>query len=82
MVGVSRKRFIGTFGGEPEPRQRLPASLAAGLYAVTHGAHILRVHDVAETVQALRFWHSLSGAGLSGAGLSHAGLNAGDDAAT
>ncbi len=67
VVGVSRKRFIGAFGGAPEPRDRLPASLAAGLYAVTHGAHILRVHDVAETVQALRFWHE---------------LNAGDDAAS
>jgi dihydropteroate synthase len=60
LVGVSRKRFIGTFGGEPAPERRGPASIAAGLYALSQGAHILRVHDVAETVQAVRFWHSLT----------------------
>jgi dihydropteroate synthase len=60
LVGVSRKRFIGTFGGEPVPERRGPASIAAGLYALSQGAHILRVHDVAETGQAVRFWQSLT----------------------
>jgi len=60
LVGVSRKRFIGTFGGEPEPKKRLPGSIAAGLYAVSQGANILRVHDVAETVQALKIWRELT----------------------
>jgi dihydropteroate synthase len=59
LVGVSRKSFIGRIGGEPDPRRRLPGSLAAGLFAVLRGAHILRVHDVPETAQALRLWGAL-----------------------
>lgn len=59
VVGVSRKAFIGRIGGEAEPRRRFPGSLAAGLFALAHGAHILRVHDVPETVQALRVWRAL-----------------------
>src|SRR5262249_36822379 len=45
LVGVSRKSFLGTVTGEQEPRNRLPASLAAGLFALYRGASILRVHD-------------------------------------
>jgi dihydropteroate synthase len=60
LVGVSRKRFIGTVTGVAAPRDRLAGSLAAGLFAVGQGAAILRVHDVAETVQALRMWQALS----------------------
>jgi dihydropteroate synthase len=59
VVGASRKSFIGTTSGEPDPQRRLPGSLAVGLFAVFRGAHILRVHDVPETVQALRLWNSL-----------------------
>jgi len=59
LIGLSRKKFIGEFGREPDAQKRLPGSLAAGLYALAHGAHILRVHDVAASVQALRVWHSL-----------------------
>ena len=62
LVGLSRKRFIGAAGGEPDTLKRLPGSLAAGLYALAQGAHILRVHDVPETVQAVRVWQSLVGA--------------------
>ncbi|MDE2581664.1 MAG: dihydropteroate synthase [Rhodospirillales bacterium] len=61
LVGVSRKRFIGRLSGVAEPRERLAGSLAAGLFAVSRGAAILRVHNVFETVQALRVWHALSG---------------------
>jgi dihydropteroate synthase len=56
LIGVSRKRFIASLSrGEP-PDQRLPGSLAAALAAVQGGAAILRVHDVAATVQALAVW--------------------------
>lgn len=61
LIGVSRKTFIGTFGGEPDPGRRLAGSLAAALYAFSQGANVLRVHDVAETVQALKLWQALTG---------------------
>lgn len=51
LVGVSRKSFIGKISGEEDPNRRLPGSLAAALAAVERGARIVRVHDVAETVQ-------------------------------
>ncbi len=59
VIGVSRKKFIGEFGGGARADKRGPGSIAAGLYAVAQGAHILRVHDVPETVQALRVWQTL-----------------------
>ena len=60
LVGVSRKAFIGTYGGEADPPKRVPGSLAAALFALQEGATLLRVHDVAETVQAVRVWRALS----------------------
>lgn len=60
LVGVSRKSFIGRYGAAPDPAQRLGGSIAAALFALTHGATILRVHDVAQTRQALRIWQTLS----------------------
>lgn len=59
LVGVSRKAFVGRLSGVAEPAARLGGSLAAGLFAVARGASLLRVHDVAETAQALRVWHNL-----------------------
>jgi len=53
LVGASRKRFIGTVSPS-EPQQRLSGSIAAHLVAAQNGADIIRTHDVAETVQALR----------------------------
>ncbi|HET7874701.1 MAG TPA: dihydropteroate synthase [Methylomirabilota bacterium] len=53
-VGVSRKSFIGAVAGEADPGDRLPGSLAATAVAVLGGAHVIRAHDVAETVQAVR----------------------------
>ena len=53
LVGVSRKSFIGELLGA-EVQNRLPASLACAALAVGDGAHIIRTHDVAETVQAVR----------------------------
>jgi dihydropteroate synthase len=62
LVGLSRKGFIGAISGEAMAGQRLGGSLAGALFALTHGAQILRVHDVAETVQAVRTWTALSSA--------------------
>lgn len=53
LVGASRKKFISTIVPS-EPQQRLGGSLAAHLLAAQGGAKIIRAHDVAETVQALR----------------------------
>lgn len=62
LLGASRKRFIGTLSGvEPavEPADgRLPGSLAVALAAVTQGVQIVRVHDIAETRQALTLWQA------------------------
>ena len=59
LVGISRKHTIGMLSREPDPKRRAPGSIAAALFAVQHGAHIIRVHDVRETVQALRVWRAL-----------------------
>lgn len=53
LVGASRKRFIDTITPS-KPHQRLGGSIAAHLLAAQGGAQIVRAHDVAETVQALR----------------------------
>jgi dihydropteroate synthase len=53
VLGVSRKRFIGAVTGAEEPLDRLGGSIAAALFSAAHGADVLRVHDVAPTVQAL-----------------------------
>lgn len=53
LVGTSRKTFIGELF-DVSPEYRLPGSLASALMAIRNGADIIRVHDVAETVQALR----------------------------
>jgi dihydropteroate synthase len=53
LLGASRKRFIASVTPS-EPQQRIGGSLAAHLFAADHGAAIVRVHDVAETVQALK----------------------------
>ena len=60
MLGVSRKRFIGTLSGVSEAGQRAPGSIAAGLAGLAQGAQILRVHDVAETRQALDVWRAIA----------------------
>jgi len=58
LAGLSRKSMIGAITGKPV-EQRLAGSIAAALSAITHGARIVRVHDVAETVDALAVWHSV-----------------------
>jgi dihydropteroate synthase len=54
FVGVSRKSFIGALAGAEDPTERLPGTLAAIAAAVLGGAHVIRAHDVAETVQAVK----------------------------
>src|SRR5438876_938320 len=53
-VGVSRKSFVGAITGRDDPAARLPGSLAATAAAVLGGAALIRAHDVAETVDAVR----------------------------
>lgn len=60
LLGVSRKSFIGAVAREPDAQRRLPGSIAAALWAARQGAKILRVHDVAETVQALDVWQAMA----------------------
>ena len=64
LVGWSRKRSLGELTGR-EVGERLPASLAAALAALAQGARVLRVHDVAPTVDALKVWAAAGGPGLA-----------------
>lgn len=59
VVGASRKRTIGALSGEAPTDKRLGGSIAFALKAAEQGAQIVRVHDVFETVQALRIWRGL-----------------------
>ena len=59
VVGASRKRTIGALSGEVPSDKRLGGSIAFALKAAEQGAQIVRVHDVFETVQALRIWRGL-----------------------
>jgi dihydropteroate synthase len=58
LLGWSRKSTLGAITGRRAPGERLVASVAAALAAVQHGARIVRVHDVAATVDALRVWQA------------------------
>ncbi len=60
LAGCSRKSFIGAASGENDARRRLPGTLAAHSAAQLAGARFLRVHDVAEAVQAARVIDALS----------------------
>lgn len=59
LVGVSRKSMVGQLIGKPV-QERLAGSVAAALCAAARGADIVRVHDVAETVDALKVWRALT----------------------
>lgn len=59
LAGLSRKSMIGALTGKPV-EQRAAGSVAAALAAVARGAHIVRVHDVAETVDALKVWQAVA----------------------
>ncbi|KAF1686478.1 dihydropteroate synthase [Pseudoxanthomonas broegbernensis] len=59
LAGLSRKRSIGELTGRQDPAARMAGSLAAHLVAVQRGARIVRVHDVAATVDALKVWEAV-----------------------
>ncbi|MCH2163459.1 MAG: dihydropteroate synthase [Marinovum sp.] len=59
LVGASRKGFIRRYGGAEDPKSRMAGSLSVGIGAVAQGAQILRVHDVAETKQAVKLWSAV-----------------------
>ncbi|MDX1780699.1 MAG: dihydropteroate synthase [Thalassovita sp.] len=61
LLGVSRKRFIGTLGNAPDPKDRAAGSVAVGLAGVAQGGQVLRVHDVFETRSALNLWQAVNG---------------------
>lgn len=61
MLGVSRKRMIGALSNEAPVGERLGGSVALAIKGVGAGVQLLRVHDVAETVQAVRVWQGLAG---------------------
>jgi dihydropteroate synthase len=58
LLGASRKSFIARLSRDEAPKDRLPGSLAAALRGLAQGAQILRVHDLAETLQALKVWRA------------------------
>jgi dihydropteroate synthase len=60
LVGASRKGFIGHLADAPGPADRFGGSVAAAAVAVAAGARMVRVHDVAETVQAVRVAHAIA----------------------
>ena len=59
LMGASRKSFIGKIDGSAAD-DRIGGSLAAALWSAANGADILRVHDVSETVQALKVWEAMA----------------------
>ena len=60
MAGLSRKQGIGALTGRGEPRERVHGSVAAALVAAQRGARLLRVHDVAATVDAMKVWNAVA----------------------
>lgn len=66
MLGASRKRLIGALSNEAPVTERLGGSVALALAGAAAGVQLLRVHDVAETVQALRVWRGLRDRALVG----------------
>ena len=58
LLGASRKKLIGQICNVEAPRDRVPGSIAAALFGVAQGVQIVRVHDVAETRQAVAVWEA------------------------
>ncbi|HSV17375.1 MAG TPA: dihydropteroate synthase [Casimicrobiaceae bacterium] len=61
LAGMSRKKTIGDLTGRDDPHERVHGSVAAALIAAQRGARLLRVHDVAATVDALKVWNAVAG---------------------
>ena len=60
LLGVSRKGMIGKIADEPAPERRFAGSIALGLEGLNQGVQMLRVHDIAETRQAIALWSALN----------------------
>ncbi|MEL6709165.1 MAG: dihydropteroate synthase [Pseudomonadota bacterium] len=65
LVGMSRKRMIGALSNEEATEKRLGGSVALATVAMNAGAHLIRVHDVFETVQARNVWRGMRDAALT-----------------
>lgn len=63
LLGASRKRFVAALSNGEAPTDRLPGTLAAHLAGLDAGAQIIRVHDVPETVQAVKVWRAMKAGG-------------------
>ncbi len=63
LIGASRKSFLGKVTGGTAESERTDASLAAAAVAVSHGASIVRVHDVEQTIDAVRVAHAIASSG-------------------
>jgi len=63
LAGLSRKSMIGALTGRA-PAERVAGSVAAALAAVARGASIVRVHDVADTVDALKVWRAVESSSI------------------
>ncbi|MFV2053415.1 dihydropteroate synthase [Aliiroseovarius sp. YM-037] len=59
LLGVSRKKFIGTIANVPSAEDRAPGSIATALAALSQGVQLIRTHDVSETQQAVALWQAL-----------------------
>ncbi len=59
LLGASRKKLIGQLCNVENPRERVPGSIAAALHALAQGIQIVRVHDVAQTRQAISVWRAV-----------------------
>ena len=60
LVGVSRKRIVGALTGAEDPHDRLGGSVGAAVWCAMNGASVVRVHDVKETLQALKVVEALA----------------------
>lgn len=65
LIGASRKRMIGALSNEEPAEKRLGGSIALACRAMDAGAHLLRVHDVADSVQARNVWRGMRDAALT-----------------
>lgn len=70
LAGLSRKKTIGDLTGRDDPHDRIHGSVAAALIAAQRGAKLLRVHDVAATVDALKVWTAVAAVPMPRAGSS------------
>jgi dihydropteroate synthase len=79
LAGLSRKRSIGELTHRDVPRERVHGSVAAHLIAAQRGATLLRVHDVAATVDALKVWNAVAAVPMPRTKPASAGLRWPDD---